>query len=50
MTPYQLAADAVIGVLSGRRGFDAWWGDVDEETSNEIMDEIAEAIRKEVQP
>lgn len=46
----RFAADAVIGVLESRRGFDGWWGDIDEETSDEILDDLAAVILEQSSP
>ena len=40
----RLAAQAAVGVLSGRKGFDWWWGELDGELTTEILDAIAEKI------
>jgi hypothetical protein len=45
MDKFQELADGVIGVLSDRGGFDSWWGDIDEEVLNEIIDAIADYLR-----
>lgn len=37
-------ADAAIGVLMDRGGFDGWWGTVDEETSASILISLAETF------
>lgn len=41
------AADAVIAALLDRGGFDGWWGGIDEETCDEIMDAIAAAVAEQ---
>jgi hypothetical protein len=38
------ATFAVIDALSKRKGFDAWWSDIDESIQDEIREAIAEAI------
>lgn len=41
---HKVAADAVIAELSSRKGFNGWWGPIDEDISDEIMDAIAAAV------
>lgn len=38
------AARAAISELEDRGGFDAWWADIDEETSEEILASLAKTI------
>lgn len=45
MDEFQELADGVIAVLNAFSGFDHWWGDIDEEASNEILDAIAAYLR-----
>lgn len=42
------AADAALRVLSGRKGFDWWWEDLDEDLQEEITEAVTEAIWVEV--
>lgn len=44
------AADAVFGELGDRSGFDHWWGNIDEDTSNEILDAVAASIAAAAPP
>ncbi len=37
----------VIKFFDGRGGFDHWWGGIDEETQDEIFDELRQLIRDE---
>ncbi len=37
-------ADAVIAVLERRKGFDGWWSGIDDETSDDIMEELSGEI------
>lgn len=45
---YKAAAIAVLAKLKDRRGFEWWWHDIDEETKQEIRDEIAETLAKKL--
>jgi hypothetical protein len=40
-------AERIIGKLSRRGGFDAWWDDIDRDIRQEIRDEMAELIPAE---
>ncbi len=44
MHPKEQAAKAIIKMLNGRKGFEYWWHDIDEETKAEIVEEIAATI------
>jgi hypothetical protein len=37
-------AEQIIELLSNRNGFDGWWGMIDEETQEEILNELTELI------
>ncbi len=39
------AANAVIATLDNRGGFDGWFGDIDDETKVEIVEELAQVIQ-----
>ena len=34
----------IIDILGNRAGFDGWWGQIDEITSLEIIDEIRQVV------
>lgn len=40
------AADIIV-FFSGRKGFDWWWDDLDEDIQQEILDELDELLRTE---
>lgn len=37
-------AKQVIKLLSGRKGFDWWWDDIQEEDQKEILDELTKLL------
>lgn len=39
-------AQKIITMLCGRSGFDGWWGDIDDDTKQEIRCELADIIRE----
>jgi hypothetical protein len=45
MTP-QEKAEAIIDMLSSRGGFDGWWGNIDDDIQEEIIEEITKIIEK----
>ncbi len=38
--------DEIIFMLCGRGGFDGWWDSIDEDTQNEIKEEIYNIIEE----
>ena len=44
----QKIANNIIDELSGRRGFNGWWNDIDEDTQDEIKTCIADIIDDEL--
>ena len=40
-------AEQIISVLNDRGGFDDWWGNIDKECQDEILDEIKSIIKSE---
>ena len=46
MTP-QEKAEAIIDMLSSRGGFDGWWGNIDDDTQEEIIEEITKIMKTE---
>ena len=46
-TPFEAAPLCVQRIISGlcdRSGFDDWWGNLDEDLQQEIIDDICDAI------
>lgn len=41
ITDEQDLAFRVIGVLNGRKGFDSWWCEIDDDVQDEIIQEVA---------
>lgn len=39
-------AEKIIALLNGRGGFEHWWGDIDEDTKREIIEEIDGVINE----
>ena len=39
-------AEKIISMLNGRGGFDDWWGNIDEDIQEEIIDEITKILKK----
>jgi hypothetical protein len=46
MSDVELIAVQVIVNLTDRSGFDNWWGNLDEDIQEEILQEIVDTIRK----
>lgn len=38
----------VLDELSGRLGFDEWWGNIDADIQNEILNDLHQTIEKEL--
>lgn len=43
-----MAAEKIIEKLSGRKGFDSWWDDIDEDIQSEILEEMEATIRFQI--
>lgn len=39
-------ANEIIDVLNGRKGFDDWWGNIDQECKDEILETISQVIQQ----
>jgi hypothetical protein len=42
-TPKQITEE-VVGILKGRKGFDDWWHDIEEDDQQEILAEISKTV------
>lgn len=42
----KLIVEEVFGELDGRSGFDHWWGPIEEDVANEILDALTERVAK----
>lgn len=42
-------AQKIISTLQGRKGFDWWWHDIDDENKEEIIQEMAEIIDEHIE-
>ena len=40
-----MIVEKMIDELSGRSGFDGWWGNIDEDIQNEIKEELCKIIQ-----
>ena len=47
LAPDERGAWGVLAVLGGRKGFNGWWGGVDDECRNEIFEELKAAYAKD---
>ena len=46
LEPVDRMAWQIYRVLAGRKGFDWWWNDIEDEDKNEIFDEFREIVRR----
>jgi len=46
MRDVQVLTDMIISILSNRKGFDDWFGSLDDSISDNIIDELDETIEE----
>lgn len=42
----KLITEEVFSELDGRSGFDHWWGGIEKDVADEILDELTDRVKK----